>query len=301
MSQATLSATLVLFNGEVQQVPPPPENCEVVVISVHPENTQNTSEVPLVTGSYEAAALASGPSQRVVPSYGPPGEPEGQAASPSVILDIHYHDSTDVASGTETTLPRRIMGDPASLAHVPWGKEGDECVICLGVMAAGEHVTDLPGCNHTYPPPRLSLTQTSACHRLTNLGKADDLHPCTANPGKPCRTSVLGMRFRGDGSGVRVQGRGVRGQGQGRGFRGEQGSGFRSEGSGTTRVHPATTMFRVTSCATLSTGLEYVYNDFGCQSLLPKSPQLRILKHTGLPRSKENARTPRTPIGMVLL
>ena len=35
--------------------------------------------------------------------------------------------------------------------------------------------------------------------------------------------------------------------------------------------------------------------------VLPKSPLLRILKHTGLPRSEENARTPRTPIGMVLL
>ena len=147
------NASLVLFDGEMQQVPPPPENCEVVVISVHPENTQNTSEEPLVTGSYEAMALASGPSQRAVPSYGPPGELEREAATPSVVLDIHYQNSTDVASGTETTLPRRIMGDPASLAHVPWGKEGDECVICLGVMAAGEHVTDLPGCNHTYPPP----------------------------------------------------------------------------------------------------------------------------------------------------
>ena len=29
MSQATLSASLVLFNGEMQPVPPPPERCEV--------------------------------------------------------------------------------------------------------------------------------------------------------------------------------------------------------------------------------------------------------------------------------
>ena len=201
MSQATLSATLVLFNGEVQQVPPPPENCEVVVISVHPENTQNTSEVPLVTGSYEAAALASGPSQRVVPSYGPPGEPEGQAASPSVILDIHYHNSTDVASGTETTLPRRIMGDPASLAHVPWGKEGDECVICLGVMAAGEHVTDLPGCNHTYPPPAFLSHEPRHATDSQTSAKQMTFTPVLHTLGK-----LAALASRVCGPGVRVQG-----------------------------------------------------------------------------------------------
>ena len=49
----------------------------------------------------------------------------------------------DIAS----VLPRRIMGTGTA---APWGKEGDECAICLGEMVAGEKVSDLPGCKHTF-------------------------------------------------------------------------------------------------------------------------------------------------------
>ena len=47
------------------------------------------------------------------------------------------------------SLPQRIMGTCFD-SPVPWGKEGDDCVICLGEMVAGEEVSDLPGCNHTF-------------------------------------------------------------------------------------------------------------------------------------------------------
>mmetsp|Transcript_34189 Transcript_34189/g.78010 ORF Transcript_34189/g.78010 Transcript_34189/m.78010 type:complete len:165 (-) Transcript_34189:165-659(-) len=47
--------------------------------------------------------------------------------------------------GREAMVPRGAV-----VESMAWGKEGDECSICLGVMVAGEHVTDLPGCNHTF-------------------------------------------------------------------------------------------------------------------------------------------------------
>ena len=97
-----------------------------------------------------------------MPPHAPPGDPQGAVPPPSVVLAIQFYTGTDVAS----VLPRRVMGYPndpppsfphctgSPAAHVPWGKEGDDCAICLGVMAAGEHVSDLPGrdqvCNHTF-------------------------------------------------------------------------------------------------------------------------------------------------------
>ena len=107
---------------------------------------ENMSEEPLVGRSNEATALTGGPSQWTVPLHAPL---EGATAPPSVVPDLQYYKGSEIAS----VLPQRTMGSslhPSPVAHVPWGKEGDECVICLGVMAAGEEVADLPGCNHTF-------------------------------------------------------------------------------------------------------------------------------------------------------
>jgi hypothetical protein len=151
MSWDTLSASLV-FNGAMQQPPPRSESREAgepgVAISVRPEYT---SEESLVSGSNEptdeAAALAGSPPQWDALLHGPPGDPGGAAAPPSVVLHVQYYSQTlykvsDVAS----VLPRRVMGSSPDT----WGEEGDECSICLGVMAAGEHVSDLPPCYHTF-------------------------------------------------------------------------------------------------------------------------------------------------------
>ncbi|KAJ1477709.1 hypothetical protein T484DRAFT_1820245 [Baffinella frigidus] len=62
-------------------------------------------------------------------------DPEDASAPLSVTLHVGF----DVASA----LPRRVRG-PLLDSSV------DECVICLGVMAEGEEVTDLPGCYHTF-------------------------------------------------------------------------------------------------------------------------------------------------------
>ncbi|KAJ1490418.1 hypothetical protein T484DRAFT_1743552 [Baffinella frigidus] len=129
------NATLILANDQMQQHPPRSERCEDepgVAISVRPENT---SEEPLV-GSDVAAALAGGPSQLALPSHGHPGEPEGAADPPSVVLHVppsvvlHEYKGTDVAD-VASALLRRIMGTSID-AHLRWGKEGDDCVICLG-------------------------------------------------------------------------------------------------------------------------------------------------------------------------
>ncbi|KAJ1495473.1 hypothetical protein T484DRAFT_1762278 [Baffinella frigidus] len=96
--------------------------------------------------------VAGGPSRWAWPSHGPPGDPEGAAVPPSVVhVQCKEVDGADVAS----VLPLRIMGSSLD-ANLRWGKEGDQCVICLGAMAAGEHVSDLPGCNHTYATPKSS-------------------------------------------------------------------------------------------------------------------------------------------------
>ena len=151
MSHDTLSSSLVLCSGEVQQPNPLAESREIdepaVAMSVRAENTL---EEHLVSESDAAVALA-GPSQWTVP-HAPPGDSEGAAAPPSVVLDLQFYQGTDFTS----RLPRRVMGhiDQSPFAHAKWGKEGDDCAICLGVMAAGEHVSDLPGldqiCNHTF-------------------------------------------------------------------------------------------------------------------------------------------------------
>ena len=151
MSHDTLSSSLVLCRDEVQQPNPLPESREIdepAVISARPENTLQEH---LVSESDAVAAL-TGPSQWTLPSHATPEELEGAVAPPSVAPDLQFYQGTDVAS----RLPRRVMGhiDPSPFAHAKWGKEGDECAICLGVMAAGEHVSDLPGynqiCNHTF-------------------------------------------------------------------------------------------------------------------------------------------------------
>ncbi|KAJ1480010.1 hypothetical protein T484DRAFT_1812214 [Baffinella frigidus] len=140
MSHATLSSSLVLVNDQIQS-PPRPESCEVdelgVAICISPP--ENTSEEPL--GSDEAGAR----------SQCPPGDPEGASAPPSVVIDVPptvvqlAFKCSDLAS----LLPRRIMGSSLD-ARLPWGNVGDECVICLGEMAADEEVSDLPPCNHTF-------------------------------------------------------------------------------------------------------------------------------------------------------
>ena len=142
MPHDNLTASLVLFIGGMQQPSPPSESRQnfepgVTVISVRPEHA---SEEILVGRSDEAPALAGGPSQWVLPMHGSFVNPQG-AAPPNVFADVHYK-SSDVSS----LLPRRIVGSSPDT----WGQEGDECVICLGAMAAGEHVSDLPACHHTF-------------------------------------------------------------------------------------------------------------------------------------------------------
>ena len=153
MSHDTLNASLVVFNGEMQQSNPLSASREIdepaVAISVRPENPWEENLV----GESDAVAATAGPPQWT--SHAPPGDPESAVAPPNVVLDLVIYQGTDVAS-VASVLPRRVMGhiDPSPFAHAKWGKEGDECAICLGVMAAGEHVSDLPGynqiCNHTF-------------------------------------------------------------------------------------------------------------------------------------------------------
>ena len=142
MSHDTLTASLVICIDEMQQPPPPSgsrENFEPgIAISVRPENT---TEELLVCRSDEALALSGGPSQRVLPVHGPSVDPQGAAAPPNVFSDVQYKCS-DVSS----LLPKRIVGSSPDT----WGTEGDECIICLGAMVAGEHVSDLPVCYHTF-------------------------------------------------------------------------------------------------------------------------------------------------------
>ena len=146
MPHDTLTASIVLFVDEMQQPPPPPESREIfelgVAISVRPENT---SEELLIgrdgPRAGEAPALAGDLSQWALPLHGPFLDPQGVAAPPGICYDVQYKTS-DLAS----LLPWRIMGSSLDT----WGKEGDECVICLGMMAAGEEVSDLPACYHTF-------------------------------------------------------------------------------------------------------------------------------------------------------
>jgi hypothetical protein len=146
MPHDTLTASLVLFNGEMQQPHPVSSSREIdesaVTFSVRPENT---SEELLVgrdgPPAGEAPALAGGPSQWVLSSNGPFMDPQGAAAPLDVFYNVQYK-TAHVAS----LLPRRIVGSSPDT----WGKEGDECVICLGTMAAGEEVSDLPACYHTF-------------------------------------------------------------------------------------------------------------------------------------------------------
>jgi hypothetical protein len=48
-----------------------------------------------------------------------------------------------------SVMPRRIMGTQSD-PHLKWGKDGDDCVICLEEMTSEHEVSDLPPCNHTY-------------------------------------------------------------------------------------------------------------------------------------------------------
>ena len=46
-------------------------------------------------------------------------------------------------------IPRRFI-ETSFKSDVPWGNDGDMCVICLGDMVAGDEVSDMPHCNHTF-------------------------------------------------------------------------------------------------------------------------------------------------------
>jgi len=46
-------------------------------------------------------------------------------------------------------IHKRFIGTSLK-SVVPSGNEGDMCVICLGDMVAGEEVSDMPHCNHTF-------------------------------------------------------------------------------------------------------------------------------------------------------
>jgi len=57
----------------------------------------------------------------------------------------------EMAAGEDASEASSPAGSSTSLGFsIPWGKEGDECVICLGEMVSGEEVSDLPACNHTF-------------------------------------------------------------------------------------------------------------------------------------------------------
>jgi len=150
---------LVLSNGEVQvhvpqhqQVEPPSENQEPL-----PENTAAARET---SGADRLVVTVEGPSSSAGGVYPGTSAPDHPAAvdlaatvSPSSAA-LHPQFCQDL--GVSAVLPRRVMqrAGEAPPPRVAWGQEGDECSICLGVMAAGEQVSDLPGlnqtCNHTF-------------------------------------------------------------------------------------------------------------------------------------------------------
>ena len=51
-------------------------------------------------------------------------------------------------SNVQAKVPKSVANDPAS-EPFPWGRVGDECVICTDAMMDDEEVTDLDPCRHT--------------------------------------------------------------------------------------------------------------------------------------------------------
>ena len=94
-------------------------------------------------------------------SRGLPGTQEGVADEPLVAAPVlggvvqtgsTHHKTTDVFS----VMPHYIMGTRFH-SDLKWGKDGDECVICMEPMTNEQEITDLPPCSHTYIP-RMSHT-----------------------------------------------------------------------------------------------------------------------------------------------
>jgi hypothetical protein len=46
-------------------------------------------------------------------------------------------------------IRKRVIGTSLK-SDVPWENDSDMCVICLGDMVAGEEVSDMPHCDHTF-------------------------------------------------------------------------------------------------------------------------------------------------------
>ena len=71
-------------------------------------------------------------------------------------IDLHRQYKTFEIDITEigSSLPRRIMGSSepelVDVVRKARGKEGDNCVICMESMVAGDEITDFLPCNHTH-------------------------------------------------------------------------------------------------------------------------------------------------------
>jgi hypothetical protein len=163
---------LLFSNGEVrvqhqqEQAEPALESREPL-----PENTPATRETsgehpPCRADEHGAGAGAA--DHLVMTIERPSSSAERVDAGVTVAVDLAATGSPSSATlhpqfcqgmGVSAVLPRRVMRHTGSAPppRAAWGQEGDECAICLGVMAAGEYVSDLPGlnqtCNHTFHLP----------------------------------------------------------------------------------------------------------------------------------------------------
>lgn len=153
---------LVFSNGEVQvqqqQAEPLPESQEPLpgntltsspTSGEHPHRANEHGAVAadlVVTVETPASSAGSDPGGTVAVDLAAAVSPSSAALHPQFCQGM----------GVSAVLPRRVMrhAGEAPPPRVAWGQEGDECAICLAVMAAGEYVSDLPGlnqtCNHTF-------------------------------------------------------------------------------------------------------------------------------------------------------
>ena len=189
---AAVTSYLVFSSGEVQvQVQQPqqqPQSAEPTLLEGRgepplPENTPATTST--TTTATSARETSGEPRYYCADAYGACGAadhlvvtvetPEqvssAERVDPGGLVAVELaatgspsstalHPQFCQGMGVSAVLPRRVMqhaGEAPAPPRVAWGQEGDECAICLGVMAAGEYVSDLPGlhqtCNHTFHLP----------------------------------------------------------------------------------------------------------------------------------------------------
>ena len=106
------------------------------------------------TVSNESVASPSSPVGAVFELQGDTGVPEDAAVFRDIDLHCRYThfeiNITDIGS----SLPLRIMGSSEpelmNVTRTARGKQGDDCVICLESMVAGDEVTDFLPCKHTH-------------------------------------------------------------------------------------------------------------------------------------------------------